>query len=222
VDGALAIAGAAPYFPAGTIHVCVVDPGVGTARRPMLAAIGDQYFIGPDNGLFSLLIKKAKDLTTPPVYIALNKKHYWLPRVFNSFHGRDIFAPVAAHLANGVRLEELGDPFENPALISIPLPQKTSDGWLGQVMQADHFGNLVTNLTREQLNPGTGVNISVKYTILHEVVTTFGSKPAGDLIAMLDSSGHLAISVVNGSAADRLGVHADEPVTITFTSEQAS
>jgi S-adenosyl-L-methionine hydrolase (adenosine-forming) len=222
VDGALAIAGAAPYFPAGTIHVCVVDPGVGTARRPMLAAIGDQYFIGPDNGLFSLLIKKAEDLTTPPVYIALNKTHYWLPQVSNSFHGRDIFAPVAAHLANGVRLEELGDPFEYPMLIAIPVPQKSANGWLGQVMQVDHFGNLVTNITKEQLRPGIGVNISVKNTTLKEVVSTFGSKAPGELIAMFDSSGHLAISVVNGSAADRLGVRADEPVNLTFISEQPS
>ncbi len=221
VDGALAIAGAAPYFPAGTIHVCVVDPGVGTARRPMLAAIGNQYFIGPDNGLFSLLIKKAEDLTTSPVYIALNKTHYWLPQVSNSFHGRDIFAPVAAHLASGVRFEELGDPFENPMLINIPVPQRTSSGWVGQVMQVDHFGNLVTNFTREQLNPSTRVNIFVKNTTLNEVVATFGSKPAGDLIAMFDSIGHLAISVVNGSAADRLGVRADEPITITLKSEQA-
>jgi S-adenosyl-L-methionine hydrolase (adenosine-forming) len=222
VDGALAIAGASAYFPAGTIHVCVVDPGVGTARRPMLAAIGNQYFIGPDNGLFSLLIKKAEDLTTPPVYIALTKTHYWLPLVSNSFHGRDIFAPVAAHLANGVQLEELGDPFENPMLISIPVPQKTATGWIGQVMQVDHFGNLVTNITREQLKQETGVIISVKNIKINEVVTTFGSKPAGALIAMLDSSGHLAISVVNGSAAERLSVGADEPVQLTFSSEQAS
>jgi S-adenosylmethionine hydrolase len=222
VDGALAIAGAAPYFPAGTIHVCVVDPGVGTARRPMLAAIGDQYFIGPDNGLFSLLIKTAEDLTTPPVYIALNKTHYWLPQVSNSFHGRDIFAPVAAHLANGVKLEELGDPFKNPVLITIPVPQKTEDGWLGQVMQVDHFGNLVTNITREQLKPDTGVTISVKNTTINEVVATFGSKPAGELIAMFDSSGHLAISVVNGNAAERLDVSADEIVRLTLSSEQAS
>lgn len=220
MDGALAIAGAAPYFPAGTIHVCVVDPGVGTARRPMLAAIGNQYYIGPDNGLFSLLIKKAEDLTTPPVYIALNKSRFWLPQVSNSFHGRDIFAPVAAHLANGVKLEELGDPFENPMLISIPLPQKTAEGWLGQIMQVDHFGNLVTNITREQLKPETGVIISVKDTVINEVVATFGSKPVGELIAMLDSSGHLAISVVNGSAADRLGVKADEIVRLTLASEQ--
>lgn len=222
VDGALAIAGAAPYFPAGTIHVCVVDPGVGTARRPMLAAIGNQYFIGPDNGLFSLIIQKAADFTTPPVYIALNKPRFWLAQVSNSFHGRDIFAPVAAHLANGVRLEELGDSFEAPMLITIPTPQKTANGWRGQVMQVDHFGNLVTNITKEQLNPGGGVNISVKNTLLNEVVATFGSKAPGELIAMLDSSGHLAISVVNGSAADRLGVRADEPVQLTFTSELPS
>ncbi|PKN89720.1 MAG: hypothetical protein CVU45_06205, partial [Chloroflexi bacterium HGW-Chloroflexi-7] len=195
---------------------------VGTVRRPMLASIGNQYFIGPDNGLFSLLIKKAEEQTTPPIYVALNKTHYWLPQVSNSFHGRDIFAPVAAHLANGVRLEELGDPFENPILIDIPVPQKTTDGWLGQIMQVDHFGNLVSNISREQLEPGKGVNISVKNTLIKEVVATFGSKPAGELIAMFDSSGHMAISVVNGNAAERLGAQADELIRLTFTSEQAS
>jgi len=127
---------------------------------------------------------------------------------------------VAAHLAAGVQLEELGDPFENPMLISIPVPQKTSDGWLGQVMQVDHFGNLVTNITSEQLKPDMRVNISVKDAIFHEVVSTFGSKAPGELIAMFDSSGHLAISVVNGSAADRLSITADEPIRLTFTSEQ--
>ena len=219
LDGALNIAEAAPYFPAGTIHVCVVDPGVGTARRPMAALIGGQYFVGPDNGLFSLLIEKGKDLTTPPVYIELSRKRFWLSEVSQSFHGRDIFAPVAAHLAKGVPIEELGDPFENPVCLSLPKPQKTGEGWQGQVLRVDHFGNLITNFTRLQLPPTGGVNLHVAGASITQLVTTFGSRPTGELIAMLDSSGHLSISVVNGSAAERLGVCADEPILLTFTSE---
>jgi S-adenosyl-L-methionine hydrolase (adenosine-forming) len=216
MEGALAIADAAPYFPAGTIHVCVVDPGVGTARRPMVASIGGQYFIGPDNGLFSLLIAKAEDYTNPPVYMALTQTRFWLPQVSSSFHGRDIFAPVAAHLAKGTKMEELGEPFDRPVLISIPRPQKTEKGWSGQVMRVDHFGNLETNLTRAQLAGSEHVKISIQDKTLQGVATTFGSRPAGELTAMIDSGGHLSIAVVNGSAAKMLGAGYNEKVQLTL------
>lgn len=222
LDGAMAIAEAAPYFPEGTIHVCVVDPGVGTARRPMAACIGGQYFVGPDNGLFSILIEKGKDLTTPPTYIELYKKRFWLPQVAQSFHGRDLFAPVAAHLANGVTIEELGDPFENPVCISIPAPIKTASGWQGQVIRVDHFGNLITNLGRQQLPPGKGVILDVGNTTITDFVTTFGNRAAGDLISMIDSGGSLSVCVVNGSAAARLGVGVDAPVSLTYSPEVKS
>ena len=215
-DGAYAIADAFPYFPAGTVHVCVVEPGVGSTRRSMVAAIGGQYFVGPDNGLFSLLIEKAADLTTPPVYIALNRPRFWLPQVSNSFHGRDIFAPVAAHIAGGTAIEEMGDPFDDPAILKLPVPQKTEDGWLGQVMRSDHFGNLITNLSRKHLIPGARVVIHVKNTVIDGLCSTFADKPAGEAITMLDSSGCLAISVVNGNAAEKLGIHPDEPVRIVI------
>lgn len=214
LEGALAIAESVPYFPAGSIHVCVVDPGVGTQRRPMAALIGGQYFVGPDNGLFTLLIEKAADWTEAPVYVELNQKRYWLPQVSQSFHGRDIFSPVAAHLARGIALEELGSPFADPEVISIPKPVKTERGWRGQVLRADHFGNLITNLSRQQLPVDGGVILHVKGESINGIVSTFGSRPAGDLIAMLDSGGHIAISVVNGSAADKLGVKAGEPVEL--------
>ena len=211
MDGAFAIAEAAPFFPAGTIHVCVVDPGVGTARRAMLAIIDGQYFIGPDNGLFTLLIEKSKTTS----FVWLNNPRYWLSQVSNSFHGRDIFAPVAAHLANGVSPNELGDALVDPVLLSIPVPIENANGWQGQVMRADHFGNLITNFTSQHLNPGVRVNFIVKKTTIRGLSETFGDQPSGELIAMLDSSGHLAISVVNGSAAQQLGVNAGEPVTLT-------
>ncbi|KAF0107228.1 MAG: hypothetical protein FD147_2419 [Chloroflexi bacterium] len=219
LEGAYSIADAAPYFPAGTIHVCVVDPGVGTARRPMAASIGDQLFVGPDNGLFTLLIEKAKDFPTPPVYMHLNRPRFWLPSISYSFHGRDIFAPVAAHLAAGAAFEELGDPISDPVRIPIPEPQKTAEGWQGQVIQIDHFGNLITNLSRVHLPPGGGVNLHVGETLVSDFVTSFGSRPPGALVAMIDSSGRLAISEVNGSAAARLGIHEDEPVLLAFTPE---
>jgi len=216
LEAAIAIAEAAPYFPAGTIHTCVVDPGVGTSRRSMLAVIGGQYFVGPDNGLFSLLMEKADDLTTPPVYIDLNKPRFWLPQVSNSFHGRDIFAPVAAHLAAGVPFEEMGDPFSDPVRITIPLPQKTENGYAGHVLHVDHFGNLITNFTRKELPQGVGVNVHVKDRTLPGLIKTFGSSPSGELIAMLDSGGRLEISVVNGSAAALLNAGSGEVVLLSF------
>ena len=216
LEGALSIAEAVPFFPAGTEHICVVDPGVGTARRPMAAFIDGQYFVGPDNGLFSLLIDKGKDLTTPPVYIELNKPRFWLPQVSRSFHGRDIFAPMAAYLASGMSIEEMGDPFENPTCISIPAPIKTAEGWQGQIMKVDHFGNLVTNLTQQQLPASGGVILHVGTTAITDFVTTFGTRPQGSLVSMIDSSGHLAISVVNGSAKELLGVITGESVKITI------
>lgn len=212
MDGSFAIAEAAPFFPAGTIHVCVVDPGVGTARRAMLAVIDGDYFIGPDNGLFTLLIENAKAAS----FITLNNPRYWLPQVSNSFHGRDIFAPVAAHLANGVAPVELGDAYADPVFLNIPVPTTNTNGWQGQVMRVDHFGNLITNFTSQHLSSGMGVNLCVKKTTIRGLSETFGDQPSGELIAMLDSSGHLAISVVNGSAAKQLGVSAGEPVTLTF------
>ncbi len=218
-SAAYAIAEAAPYFPAGTVHVCVVDPGVGTPRRPMGAAIGEHLFVGPDNGLFTLLIQKSADHTMPPTFVHLNKPRFWLPQVSKSFHGRDIFAPVAAHLSRGVALEEMGDPFTNPVLLSMPEPVKTKQGWRGQVVGVDHFGNLVTNLSSLHLQHGVGVKIHVANRTIPSLTITFGGQPAGELIAMLDSGGHLAISVVNGSAAQVLGVGIDESVELTFTGE---
>jgi hypothetical protein len=185
----------------------------------MAALINRQFYVGPDNGLFSLLIEEGQSLSTPPVYIALNKPCFWLSKISQSFHGRDIFAPVAAHLANGVTLEKLGDPFDDPVRLPFPKPQKTSKGWQGQVMRVDHFGNLITNFSALQLPQDSGVNLHVRNTIIKDYVTTFGSRPEDTLITMIDSSGYLAIAVVNGSAAEKLGVEADEPVLLTLSSE---
>ncbi len=219
LEGALAISEAAPFFPAGTVHVCVVDPGVGTARRSMAALIDGQYFVGPDNGLFSLLIEKGRASGAQSLFVDLNRPEYWLPDVSRSFHGRDIFAPVAAHLAKVIAIQSLGDQFTNPVIITIPQPFKTENGWQGQVMKVDHFGNLVTNLTQQQLPVDGGVILYVGTTAITDFVTTFGNRSQGNLVSMIDSSGHLAISVVNGSAQLRLGVSSGEKVNLVFSKE---
>jgi len=204
IEGSLVLSQAAPFFPAGTIHVAVVDPGVGTARKPMAAHIGGQYFIGPDNGLFTGVIEAAEAVGKPMSFYHLNRPEFWLPEVSRSFHGRDIFAPVAAHLAAGRSLDELGSPILEPARIMIPRPEPTGDGFAGQVLAVDHFGNLLTNITPEQLPQGKRVLIKVGDAKIEGLIETFGDRRPGELVAMVDSSGVLQIAVVNGSAAEHL------------------
>ena len=132
-EAAVVLRFGAPYFPQGTIHVVVVDPGVGTYRRPIAARLGDYYFVGPDNGVFTPLLELAEAAARPVEIVHTNKPQYWLPEVSQIFHGRDIFSPVGAHLAAGVSLAELGTPIDDPILLSLPQPQRMENGWRGEV-----------------------------------------------------------------------------------------
>jgi S-adenosylmethionine hydrolase len=216
LEGSLVLAKSAPYFPPGTIHVAVVDPGVGTARRPLAARIGNQYFVGPDNGLFTGVIEAAEKSAQSMTFLHLIKPEYWLGEVSRSFHGRDIFAPVAAHLAKGVKLEDIGEVITDPAHIMIPRPEATADGWAGQVLAVDHFGNLLTNLTPEHIAPEKSLSISIGEAHISGLVQTFGERESGSVIAMIDSSGVLAIAVVNGSAAEKLRVGVGTGVSLRY------
>ncbi len=129
---------AVPYFPQGSIHVVVVDPGVGTERRPIAASVGAQLFVGPDNGLITPQLERAEANRETVEIFHTNRPGYWLPQVSNVFHGRDIFAPIAAHLARGVPLVELGERINDPVRARIPDPLLIGEGWRGQVVQIDH------------------------------------------------------------------------------------
>lgn len=214
IQAALVLWRAAPYFPPGTIHVAVVDPGVGTRRRAIAARIGSSYFVGPDNGLLSLLLDRAEENNQDIRIVSLDRSEYWLPEVSNVFHGRDIFAPVAAHLAMGVGLGDLGTPITDPVRLEISRPISTPRGYLGQVIYVDHFGNLTTNLHALHLRAAKEVNVRIKNMEIMGLVSTFGEKPAGTIVALLDSSGLLAISVVNGSAAQYLQAGVGEKIEI--------
>jgi len=214
--GALALSRTAPYFSAGAIFVAVVDPGVGTARRPLAMRLGKNYFVGPDNGLFTLVIERAKAAKDDIRVIHLDRREYWLPEISHVFHGRDIFSPVAAHLANGLPLEAMGTEIDDPILLDIPHPQRIpSGGWRGQVWEVDYFGNLSTNLQRlhiQGLEPNLTVHIAGRH--LDGLVNTFGDRPPGTLIALYGTSDDLVISVVNGNAAQSLGVGIGEYVEV--------
>jgi S-adenosylmethionine hydrolase len=215
--GALALGRAAPYFPPGTIHVGVVDPGVGTQRRAMAARIGECFFVGPDNGLCTALLEQAAGAIQA---VQLDHPRFWLPEVSHSFHGRDIFAPVAAHLANGVALDELGSPLAEVERLPIPLPhpldRQGRQGWRGHVTHVDAFGNLSTNFTRQHVpEAGTGKPcVRIAGQEICGLANTFGEGQPGDLLAMLDSAGQVSVCEVNGSAARRLKVVAGEPVEL--------
>ena len=214
LEGALVLGRAAPYFPAGTIHVAVVDPGVGTLRRPIAARLGEQIFVGPDNGLCTVVVDQARQAGSPAQFIHLDQPYYWLPEISHVFHGRDIFSPVAAHLLNGVPLEALGTPIEDPLLLDLPKPERTAQGWCGQVLLVDAFGSLSTNLSAQHIADVKTCVVRIARREIQGLVKTFGERQPGELVAMLDSSGMLSICTVNGSAESQLGAQMGDPVEI--------
>jgi len=215
-EGAILLWRAAPYFPDGTIHVVVVDPGVGTSRRGIAARLGSQYFVGPDNGLVSMLLERIERNSECIEFVHLDQPRYWLPEVTTVFHGRDIFTPVAAHFAQGVPLNSLGTPITDPIRLEIPSPIRTPHGWLGQVIHIDHFGNLATNLHGSHIDQPEEVIVNINGQKITGLVSTFGERPPGTLVALFDSSGSLTISVVNGSAAGILHACVGDTIEVLF------
>jgi S-adenosylmethionine hydrolase len=210
-EAGLVLLRSVPYFPKGTVHVVVVDPGVGTKRRPMAARIGDWYYVGPDNGLITLLLERAKQEHWICEFVELDRPEYWLPKVSFVFHGRDIFSPVGAHLASGIPLEELGTAFSDPVLLQVPQPDRTATGWRGEVIHIDHFGNISSNIRVENLGGALQQkrNITVRLNGLEVMgmVDTFGERPVGEVVTLLGSTGNLIVSIVNGNAALKLGTY---------------
>lgn len=219
-EAAYIFARSVPYFPKDSIHIVVVDPGVGTKRRPMAAKIGDWFYVGPDNGTITGLLQRAEQERWQTEFVELDRNKYWLPKVSFVFHGRDIFSPIAAHLANGVPLRELGTPFTDPVQLELPKPEETKDGWRGEVIQIDHFGNISSNIRAEHL--GEAIRQKEKILVhlngmeIKGLVNTFGERPVGELIALLGSTGNLGISVVNGNAAAKFGVKIGDEILVTI------
>jgi S-adenosyl-L-methionine hydrolase (adenosine-forming) len=216
-EGARMLAEAAPYFTPGTVHVAVVDPGVGTARRALAARIGAYFYVAPDNGLLTPLLQKASDEGQPIEIINLKQPQYWLPQPSHSFHGRDIFAPVGAHLTNGLPLEKLGEVIEDPVLLHLSLPKRTAKGWQAEVVWVDTFGNLSTNLPEFVLPQQTSkIKVEILGKMISGLTHAFGDAPEGELIAFIDSTGHLAVALVNGSAREKLKADVGTEVKIVM------
>ena len=215
-EAAYIFARSIPYYPKDSIHVVVVDPGVGAKRRPMAARIGDWFYVGPDNGSITGLLERAELQGWTCEFVGLDRNVYWLPNISYVFHGRDIFSPVAAHLANGVPLHEVGTPFTNPVLIHLSKPVKTENGWQGEIIHIDHFGNIASNIRVENLGDALDkketIIIRIKDKEIKGLVNTFGERSPGELVALIGSTGNLGISVVNGNAAAGLGVKVGDVV----------
>ena len=197
-----------------------MDPGVGTQRRPIAARIGNHYYIGPDNGIFSLVWEHAEASGVTNEFYHLDRPQYWLPRVSNVFHGRDIFAPVAAHLANNVELSEVGTSIDDPVKLQFPHPERLKTGWRGEIIHIDHFGNLSTNMYQEHLGETDILSVRLSGVKIEGMVRTFGERPVGELVALYGSTGNLIIAEVNGSAATRLGARVGDTVEVYFLNDQ--
>ena len=206
LEGAYALWRAYSYFPAGTVHIAVIDPGVGSNRRPIAAKVGTHYFVGPDNGLFTLMYEDTQKGGWSIEIVELVNKQYWLQNISHTFHGRDIFAPVAAHLARGAPFLELGVPIQDPIQIPLPKPEKTTKGWRAQIVAIDHFGNCTTNLPAQVVTGRGEITIHLLGHTIDGIVPYYGRKNTGELIALVDSENYIEIAIVNGNASDSLGV----------------
>lgn len=199
----LVLRAALDYFPPGTVHLVVVDPGVGSSRHPIALHDRGAYFVGPDNGLFWFLA----DDDPPPRVVTIQSKAFVLPRTSSTFHGRDVFAPVAAHLALGVRLDELGSPERTVVRLDLPKPMRLSSRKVsGSIIYVDHFGNCISNVAPEEL----GIDLSKGAWIVHcqagelPVRRFYSEVDPGTALAVVGSSGHVELSVRDGSAALQL------------------
>ena len=216
LDGALAIASAYSYFPPKAIHVVVVDPGVGTERRPLLVSAQNQYFVAPDNGVLSVIYEREQESL---IVRHANVEHYYLQPVSKTFHGRDIFAPVASWLSKSWQTPSMGDEISDYKRFSIPRPKDVDGTMKGAVLRADAFGNLITNFRSEDLSESALSDGSIKLQVgSHQVsrfVETFAQGNNGEPIAYLGSSGYLEIAVNKGNASRTLNLGRGTPVILT-------
>lgn len=215
--GAFTLAAACETFPEGTVHLAVVDPGVGSPRRPLAVEGGGHLFVGPDNGVFGHVYERVKNFRA----FHLTNEGYFRKHVSSTFHGRDIFAPVAAAISLGVRVEELGPQVEDFERLPLAAPQRLPDGTLsGAVIHVDRFGNLITNATPRDLpgaSPGGDLLILVGGREVRSVRRFFaeeGDDAAGEPFAIWGSAGLLEIAVFRDSAARVLG--AGRGTTVEF------
>ena len=234
--GAFVLDSAYRYFPGDTVHVAVVDPGVGTQRRALVVDTPEGRFLAPDNGLLTYVLTSRlqpgalhSSPTSQPGKLfepvigplpegcrayTLTRPEYWRHPVSDTFHGRDIFAPVAAHLSLRVAPTELGEPIQEVVYLRVPLPKRTGSGLEGRIMLIDRFGNLATNIPSSWLTE-SDVEVIVGNARIQGLSRTFADSQG--LLALIGSHGHLEVALSGGSAADRLSARVGDTVTVLTT-----
>jgi S-adenosylmethionine hydrolase len=213
LGGALELAAAYKYFPQRTVFLCVVDPGVGSARRGLAAEAAGYRFVAPDNGLLTMVFKESE----PAQVVELTERRYARPTISRTFEGRDRFAPAAAWLAKGIEVRALGTPVTTWEMLDVPEPRVTRGQLSGVVLRVDRFGNLVTNIDRRSFNAFAAsgrTEIEVDRHRVATLVETYAEAEHGSACALFGSSDHLEIAVVGGSAADSLGSRRGVPVLV--------
>lgn len=203
------IAESIPYFPKGSVHVIVADPGVGSERHSVAVSMDDKYFICPDNGVLSFLIYKNIQYKA---YKITNKK-YCMPIISSTFHGRDIFAPAAAYLANGIKIEEFGEQLKEISLLKIKEPVKEKSGKItGEIVSIDHFGNCISNISKNELKKiGT---IEINGINMETIVNNYSELEKGKPGILAGSSGFLEVVLNMGNAKESLNINTGDKLTI--------
>jgi hypothetical protein len=208
VGAALILAASYPYFPEGTVHLVVVDPGVGSARRAILAEAARSLFVAPDNGVLELVYQRERHVVR-----ALRTEKFALQPTSNTFHARDVFAPAAALLSRGIRPDSLGEPIEDYVRLDIPRPRRLGEGRLeGRVLRVDRFGNLITNL--EPADLPAAFQITIGNTRIGTLLENYAAAREGEVFAIEGSSGYIEISRKQASAAAALGAGPGTPLEL--------
>lgn len=218
MSAAYVLGQASQCFPRGTIHVAVVDPGVGTSRKVLAAIAGDQFFVAPDNGILSYVAQSQDNFEA----YEITADHYFRKPVSSTFHGRDIFAPVAAHLSRGVDLAKFGTVLEKPKQLPIPKVQKTGDSLMqAAVLAVDRFGNAVTNLRAADVPVFEAVDtrpckVLAGQREIRSFRRTFGEGRPGEIFVVPGSSGYLEIAMRDGSAASELNLKPGDRIGVVL------
>ncbi len=218
LDGALTIAQAYKYYPSNTVHLVVVDPGVGTARRPLLVTAGKMMFLAPDNGVLSLIFEREESYSVRHI----TAEHYFIQPVSNTFHGRDVFASVAGYLSKGVEALKFGDEVTDFVRFAAPKPKAVNDKlFKGVIIKVDKFGNLITNITPHDLpqlfaSPAPEFKIIVGKTEISKMKTNYQQGAPGEVFGILGSMGYLEIATNRGSAQRSVAADKGTEVGILF------
>lgn len=213
LQAALILRNVCPFFPPGSVHLVVVDPGVGGKRKALVAETEVFTFVGPDNGVLAPVL----ELFPPLQVVAIENPRYVMPRISDTFHGRDIFAPVAAHCSLGVSVREFGSPARTHQTLEIPQPALDVNRLSGQVVAVDHFGNVVTNISRQDLETHFGTDpvvVQLGETIIEGLSRSYQQVPPGAPLAVIGSWEMLEIAVNGGDARSALGAGRGDVVVV--------